>query len=164
MYYLQLCGTIDLQHCAARGQYESNNYFGQEIELFLHWSKSFKGKITKGMVGFHLLPSELQNTALLTAKWNQKSHRYDFKVSMVEQLEMKRRKEEIILENKLENTLEDYINALYLFEQYNSKQSWGVKVLAIENHLVLKSESARFAAVKVHFLGYYKLFISFNIH
>ena len=36
---------------------------------------------------------------------------------MVEQLEMKRRKEEIILEKKIENSLEDYINALYLFEK-----------------------------------------------
>ena len=40
---------------------------------------------------------------------------YDFKVAMVEQLKMKHRKEEIILEKKLENALEDYIDALYLF-------------------------------------------------
>ena len=70
---------------------------------------------------------------------------------MVEQFEMKRRKEEIILEKKLENPLEDYINALYLFEQYNSKQFW--RTMVIENYLGLKSKSVRLAAVKVHFLG-----------
>ena len=32
---------------------------------------------------------------------NQKSHRYDFRITIVRQLEMKRRKEEIILEKKL---------------------------------------------------------------
>ena len=30
-YDLQVCETIDLQHCAARGQSESNNYFRKDI-------------------------------------------------------------------------------------------------------------------------------------
>ena len=142
-YNLQVCGTIDLQHCAARGQYESNNYFGKYIELLVHKRKAFKENITRGMCGFHLLSPELQRTEVLTAKWNWKSHRYNFKISMVEQLEMKCRKEDIILEKKLENTLEDYINALYLFNEYKSKRCWKTKVIALENYLVLKSKSAR---------------------
>ena len=113
----------------------------------------FKEKITRGMGGFQLLPPELHMTAVLTAKWNWKSHRYDFKIAMVEQLEMKRRKEEIILEKKLEDELEDYIDALYSFEKYNSKQCWRTKVISLENYLGLKSESAMLAAVKVSFLG-----------
>ena len=72
---------------------------------------------------------------------------------MVEQLEMKRRKGEIIMENKLENALEDYIDALYLFKQYNFKRCCRTKVIAFKNYLVLKSESARLAAAKVRFLG-----------
>ena len=72
---------------------------------------------------------------------------------MVEQLEMKRKKEEIILEKKLENSLKDYIDALYLFKQYNSKWCWRTKVIEIENYLGLKNESARMAAVKVRFIG-----------
>ena len=36
---------------------------------------------------------------------------------MVRQLDMKRRKEEIILDKKLENTLEDDINDFHLFEK-----------------------------------------------
>ena len=67
MYDLQVCGTIDLQHCAVLVQSESNNDFGQDIELFLHRRKAFKEKITRGMGGFHLLPPELQRTAVLTA-------------------------------------------------------------------------------------------------
>ena len=100
-YDLQVCGTIDLQHCAARGQSESNNDFRREIELLVHRRESFKDKITRGMGGFHLLPPNLHSTAVLTAKWNCKSHRYEFKITMVEQLYMKRRKEDIILDNKL---------------------------------------------------------------
>ena len=159
-----MCGTIHLQHCAARGQSESNNYFGQDIELLVHGRKSSEEKITSGMGRFQLLPTEMQRTAVYNAKWNRKSQRYDFKISMVEQLEMKHRKEETILEKKLENTLEYYIDYLYLFEQYNSKRCWRKTVIALENYLVLKIESARLAAVRERFLWDYYLFIYFNIH
>ena len=90
-----------------------------------------------------MLPLELQRKAVLTAKWNRKSHMYDFKITMVEQFEIKLRKEDIILEKKLENASEDYIDDLYLFGQYNSKWCWRTKVIALENYLGLKSESAR---------------------
>ena len=103
-------------------------------------------------------------TAVLTSKWNWKSRRYEFKIAMVEQLGMKFTKEEIILEKKLENAMEDYINALYLFEKYNSKRCWGTKVIALENYLGVKSKSARLESVKVCFLGDSELFIYFNIH
>ena len=59
---------------------------------------------------------------------------------MVEQLEMKHRKEEIIMEKKLENSLEDFIDALYLFEQYNYKRCLRKNVIALENYLGLKSK------------------------
>ena len=39
MYDLQVCGTIDLQHCAARGQSEINNDFEQDIDLLVHGRK-----------------------------------------------------------------------------------------------------------------------------
>ena len=74
---------------------------------------------------------------------------------MVEQLEMKRRKEDIILDKKLENVLEDYIDTLYLLKQYNSKRWWRTKVISLEIYLVLNIKSARLAAVKVRFLGGY---------
>ena len=96
-YDLQVCGTIDLHHCAARGHSESNNYFGQKIELLVHGRKAFREKITRFLGGFHLLPPELHRKAVLTAKWNQRSCSYDFKTAMVEQFEIKRRKEDIIL-------------------------------------------------------------------
>ena len=79
-----MCGTIDLQHYVARGRSESNNNFEQEIELLVHRRKEFKENIIRGVGGFHLLPTELQRTALLTAKWNQKYYKYDFKIAMVE--------------------------------------------------------------------------------
>ena len=69
----------------------------------MHRSYAFKEKITRFMRRFHLISPELQRTSILTAEWNQKSHRYDFKIVMLEQLEMKLRKEEIIMEKKLEN-------------------------------------------------------------
>ena len=72
---------------------------------------------------------------------------------MVEQFEMKHRKEEIILDKKLENALEDYIDDFYLFEQYNSKRCWQKKVIPLETYFRLKSESVRLEDLKVHFMG-----------
>ena len=86
---------------------------------------------------------------------HRKSLRYDFRITMVRQLEMKRRKEDIILRKNLYNALEDYIDALYLFDQYTSKRYLRKKVIALENYLGLRGESGRLAAVKVHFLGDY---------
>ena len=55
-YDLKVCGTIDLQHCAARGQYESKKDFEQEIELLVHGGKAFKEKFTRVVVRLHLIP------------------------------------------------------------------------------------------------------------
>ena len=55
-YDLQLCGTINLQHSAARSQSESNKDFGLDIELLVHGRKAFKEKITRVVGGFPLLP------------------------------------------------------------------------------------------------------------
>ena len=66
----------------------------------MHGRKAFKEKIARDVGGFHLLPPELQRTAVLTAKWNRKSHSYYLKIAMIEQLDMKHRKEEIIMEKK----------------------------------------------------------------
>ena len=41
-YDLQVCGTIDLQHCGARDHSENNNDFRRDIELLVHGSKAFK--------------------------------------------------------------------------------------------------------------------------
>ena len=102
-YNLKVCGTIDFQHCATHSQSDINNDFGQYIELLVHGRKSFKEKIKRDMGRFHLLTPELQRTSVLTAKWNRKYHKYDFKIAMVEQLEMKLRKKGTIPEKKLEN-------------------------------------------------------------
>ena len=86
-YDLQVCGTIYLQHCAARGQFESKKNFGREDDLLVHKRKAFKKKIMRGMGRLHLLPLELQRTSVLNDKCSRKSHRYELKSAMVEQLE-----------------------------------------------------------------------------
>ena len=77
--------------------------FGQDIELLADGRKVFKENITRDVGGLNLIPPELQRTAVPTDKWNRKSHRYEFKLTMVEQLDMKCRKEDIIMEKNIEN-------------------------------------------------------------
>ena len=101
-----------------------------------------------------LIVMSFQGSASLQAPpTHRKSLMYDFRITMVRQLEMKCRKEEIIQRKKLQNSLEDYIDALYLFHKYTSNQCCRKKVIALENYFVLRGDSARLAAVKVHFLG-----------
>ena len=64
-YDLHVCGTIDLQYCAVRGQSESNNNFGRDIESLLHRRKAFKEKIKRGMGGFHLFFQSLRGQQYL---------------------------------------------------------------------------------------------------
>ena len=53
-----------------------------------------------------------------------------------------------------------HIGTLLGIKQYTSKRCWRKKVIELENYLGLRGESARLAAVKVHFMGgYYFYFI-----
>ena len=72
---------------------------------------------------------------------------------MVEQLEMKRRKEEIIMEKKLENALEIISMLCIYWKQYNSKHCWQKKGGRSWKYLGLKSKSARLAAGESTFSG-----------
>ena len=142
-------GTIDLQNCGARGMSVANNDFGREADTMVGSRQSRKGKIARGMGKFHLMVQELQHSAIMTAKRKRNRHKRQFQIDLKKQFETKRRKEEIALEKKIELAREDYIDALYLFEQYHSPRRWKTEAEAVSIYNQLKSESARKAAVKV---------------
>ena len=77
-----------------------------------------------------------------------------FDVALAKQLEKRRRKEEIALEKQYEDATEDYIVAIYFFEQYHSPRCWLTANVANEVYLELKikSETARLGAVKEQIL------------
>ena len=150
---LQTFGTIDLQHMAARGQSETNNDFGREVELMVGGRTAKKEKTTRGVGGSHLLPPELQRTAILSSKYHLKDHCDDFKRAMKDQLETHRTKEEDSMKEALEKSKEDYIDAVALFAQYHSRRCWKTKTIAESTYSELTSESARLDAVKVCYMN-----------
>ena len=61
-------------------------------------------------------------------------------------------KEEICLRKQYENATEEYVVAIYFYEQYHSPWCWLRKKDAKETYLKLGNESARLAAVKEQIL------------
>ena len=151
-YGLQQGSTIRLYHCAAEGQTRANNDFGRNHVSLVSGRKAKHGHKTKAVGTFHLLPPELQRTALIASKENATDNRRRFDVALEKQFEKRRRKEEIALDKKYKDATEEYIVALYFFEQYHSPRCWTCVDTARIFYLKLKSETARLAAVKEQIL------------
>lgn len=147
-------GTIDLQNAAAAPQARRNNDFGREIDLYIQGRKAIKKKKGRGVGNYHVLPYELQRTAMFTSKWQTNSHKNQHRVKLKCQFDIRREKEQMIMEKKLDMAREDYIDGLALFEQYHSKRRWKSKEEAIRIWDALNSESTRLESVKVRLLAY----------
>ena len=57
--------TIRFDHCAAEGQTRANNDFGRQLLSLVNSQSSKKDIIEKPMGTFHLLPPELERTAII---------------------------------------------------------------------------------------------------
>ena len=71
---------------------------------------------------------------------------------MEAQFKKRRRKEQILLDKKYASAKEEHIVALYFHEQYHSPRCWKTVREAKQIYNILKSESARLAAVKEQIL------------
>ena len=150
---LKLGSTIWLDHCAVEGKTRANNDFGQGHTQLVLGRKSTKHERVDTTIGTcHLLPQELQRTAMIASSENAKHNRCRFDVALQNQFDKRRRKEEIAQEKKIAIAEEDYIVAVYCFEQYFSPRCWLTVIRAREVYRDLGSEAARLAAVKEQIL------------
>ena len=106
---LKLRGTICLDHCAAERQNISNNDFGQKHPSIVTRRKWRNEQVDKPIEFFHLLPEELQRTAVLKSKDNSYVNKRRFGNALENQFVKRWRKEDIALEKKYEDATEDYI-------------------------------------------------------
>ena len=148
---LKVGGTIRLDHCAAEGQTRANNDFGRQ-HLSLVSGRASKVNADKELGTFHSLPPELQRTAMLVAKENASNNRQRFDNALKKQFAKRQMKEEIGLRKQYENATEEYVVAIYFYEQYHSPRCWLTEKDAKETYLKLGNESARLAAVKEQIL------------
>lgn len=151
-YNLQLGSTIRLDHCAAEGQTRSNNDLGRDHLSLVTGRKPKLDRNSKGIGTFHKLPQELQRTAILSAQENAGDNKRRFDIALEKQFEKRRMKEEIALQEKYKGASNDYIVAIYFFEQFHSPRCWNTVEEAEEFYSELKSESKRLEAVKEQIL------------
>ena len=150
---LQICGNIRLDHAAAEGQTRANNDFGRKHESLVkgNRAKSTNAKVLDlGM--FHQLPCELQETLIQTSRENAMKTRQSFDNALQKQRVARQEKEELVMKKKLDRAKEDYIVAMYFYEQYHSPRCWTTVEKAMAEYNELESESKKLKAVKEQIL------------
>ena len=100
---LKVGSTIRLDHCAAEGQTRANNDFGRQHLSLVSGRQAGNNVNDKPMGTFHLLPPELQKTAIMASKENAKSNRKNFDEALERQFKKRRMKEEIMLRKQYAN-------------------------------------------------------------
>ena len=147
--------TIRLDRCAADGKTRSKNDFGQRHALLVTGRKWKNEQVDKPIGFFNFLLEELQRTAVLTSKDNENVSKRRFENALENQFMKLRRKEEIALENKYEDSIEDYIVAIYFHDKDHSTCCCLTLEVAAGFYSDLGSETTRLAAMKEQILIWY---------
>ena len=119
-YRIQLYRTARIDYLAAEGQSRYNNDMGQGHEAIITDQRAKNCTNLKAIGAFHLLQQELQRSLILTGKENTKVVRKEFDRALSRQRGVGREKERVMLEKKSDDTQEDYITAIYFWEQYHA--------------------------------------------
>ncbi len=69
---------------------------------------------------FHQLPEELINSLIVTGQRHANATRLDFNRTLQLQEKKSEQKEKLAKEKKLKASMQDFMNASYLYQQYNS--------------------------------------------
>ena len=86
--------------------------------------------------------------AIMTSKENAKSNRKIFDTALERQFKKRRMKEEIMLRKQYANATEEYVVAIYFYEQYHSPWCWKSVEEAESTYARLASETVQLAVVK----------------
>ena len=129
---LKVRGTICIDHCTAEGQTSPNNDFGRRHASLFTVCKWKNEQIDKPIGFLNLLPEYLQRTAVLTSKNNANINKRRFDDASENQFLKRRRKEDISLENKYEDTTQYYTVVIYFNEKYHSPRCWITLEVAAE--------------------------------
>ena len=142
-YFLYYCFTHI--NAAAGGMSRTNNDFGRSAEFLVGREKESIGK-TLGT--FHNIPPELRKSLIQCARENAKKMKKWYDDALERQRAARQRKEEIVMEHKLDKAKEDYINAIYFYKQYHSKRCWLTVEQARLEWREIKTKTDKLRAVK----------------
>ena len=142
-------GMITLYHAAAQGQARANADFVRGHDELIGHSK---GASVKTLGTFHSLPLELRDSLIAVARENVSRTRKFYDDALERQRAARQRKEEIMMERKLGKAQEEFIVAIYFYEQYHSPRCWVTTEKAMQEYGKIKSDAQKLKAVKEQIL------------
>ena len=127
---LQSFGQIGLINAAGVSQVRTNEGFKRGFET----SSSNKKNKTKNIGFFHTLPENPRTSLIIMVLEHSPQIRNADLLLLSKQRDVKMQKENIAQEQGLENTTEQYIDALYYYDKYGSPACW-MKVSDVDREL-----------------------------
>ena len=163
---LKTFGRIRLDYSGAMGQSRVNNDLGRGHDAYAsrgrvkEVSNKKQGTTEKKEIvlgSFHQLHSKLQNSMLITARITAKKIGQRFNAALKRQEDVKREKMELLLQKKLDDKGSNFLENLYLWDQWHHEKCWHTEAEANEQYNALTSKSAKLKAVKnqllIRYLG-----------
>ena len=126
-YGLQVYRTARIDHLVAEGMTRHNKDFDRGLGDLVRRNRSnneTSGTNFRALGAFHLLEAELKRTLILAGKEHGDELRKMFDRALHRKNEVKQEKERIKYVKKLEDSQEEYITAIYFWEQYHAPRCW----------------------------------------
>jgi hypothetical protein len=142
---------------SGQGQARYNNDMGRAHESMVSGRRG-KEQAPNAMIGiFHWLPEELTDSLIVTGRRHGKATRRDFNRMLRLQEEKSEQKEKLAREKKLKASKDDFMNASYLHQQYNSPHCSMTASKAFREFDKLTTNAARYRYLKeqilIHYVG-----------
>jgi len=163
---LKTFGMIRLDYSGAMGQSRVNDDFGRGHDAYASrgrvkevTNKKQRTTEKKNIVlgTYHQLCQKLQDSLLRTARKTAKKLGQRFNDALERQEDTKREKMELLLLKKLDDKGSNFLENLYLWEQWHHEKCWQTVEEATEQYNALTSKSAKLRAVKdqllIRYLG-----------
>ena len=149
---LSTAGRVGLDGAAGQGQARYNNDMGRAHESMVSGRRG-KEQDPNAMIGiFHRLPEELTDSLIITGRRHSKATRQDFNRRLRLQEEKSEQKEQLAKEKKLKASREDFMNASYFHQQYNSPRCSMTAPQAFREFDKLTTNAARYRYLKEQIL------------
>jgi hypothetical protein len=151
---LSTAGRVGLDGAAGQGQARYNNDMGRAHEYMVTGRKSaMKPETPHAVIGlFHQLPEELTDSLIVTGRRHANATQIDFNKRLRKQEEKSEEKEKLAKEKKQKVAMEDFMNASYLHQQYNSPRCSMTAGQVFREFDKLKTNAARYRYLKEQIL------------
>ena len=151
---LSTAGQVGLDGSAGQGQARYNNDMGRAHEYMVTGRKGAnKLEAPNAVIGlFHWLPEDLTDSLMVTGQRLADATRRDFNKKLCKQEEKSTQKEKLANEKKLQASTDDFMNASYFHQQYNSPHCSMTAMQVFREFDKLTANTARYRYLKEQIL------------